>query len=233
MCCNYVLHLINKVSDPFFIPPAHAIDDLQLTAGAEAEYVSVGAEGSHWVGADPRGAEPTVSLPSGYFPAAILTCHSILPVHLSTTDTQTAPAGPQLTTWGMVVLWFPSSRPPYRLLSWRGGVLTLGTCEMLWSYDMKRLHLSLFRHLRSQTLLTMWQQIIIVFLRVIMENSHYVGKICYFFHHNVNFFIIYKSTEFKNKHIFNVPHLFSNILMLFFRQEYIYLAKKRNRHLYL
>uniref|UniRef100_A0A8C4ITF0 Motile sperm domain containing 2 n=1 Tax=Dicentrarchus labrax TaxID=13489 RepID=A0A8C4ITF0_DICLA len=57
---------------------AHATDGLQLTDGAEAEYVSVGAEGSHWVGAGPCGAEPAVSLHAGYFPAAVLTCHRSL-----------------------------------------------------------------------------------------------------------------------------------------------------------
>lgn len=49
----------------FSISPANASDGLQLPAGAEAQYVSVGAEGSYWVGAGPRGAEPAVSLPAG------------------------------------------------------------------------------------------------------------------------------------------------------------------------
>lgn len=65
--------MINQVSDPVFISPAHASDDLQCTNGAEAEYVSVGAEGNHWVGAGPRGAEPHVSPPAECFPTAILT----------------------------------------------------------------------------------------------------------------------------------------------------------------
>lgn len=90
--------MINQVSDPVFIQPDYANDDSQFTAGAEAEYMSMGAEGSRWLGADPCCAEPTVSLPAGYFPATILTCHSILRLHVLTTDTQTAPAGPQLTT---------------------------------------------------------------------------------------------------------------------------------------
>lgn len=51
--------------------------------------MSVGAEGSRRVGADPGGAECAVSLPAGYFPAAILTCHSSLRLHVSTTDKQT------------------------------------------------------------------------------------------------------------------------------------------------
>lgn len=93
-----VFRLINRDSEPFFIlffkiSPAHANDGQQLPAGAEAQYVSVGAEGSHWVGAGPRGAEPAVSLHAGWTPAAILTCHSSLCLRLSTTDTQTAPAG--------------------------------------------------------------------------------------------------------------------------------------------
>lgn len=103
LICSHDFHyksvrLINQVSEPVFISPAHANDDLQLPAGAEAEYVSVGAEGSYWVGAGPRGAEPAVSLHAGHFPAAILTCHSSLLLHLSTTDTQPVPAGPLLTT---------------------------------------------------------------------------------------------------------------------------------------
>lgn len=75
----------------FFLPIslAHACDGLQLPTGAEAEFVSVGAEGSRRVGADPGGAECAVSLPAGYFPAAILTCHSSLRLHVSTTDKQT------------------------------------------------------------------------------------------------------------------------------------------------
>lgn len=99
LICSHDFHykgvrFINQVSEPVFISPAHANDDLQLPAGAEAEYVSVGAEGSHWVGAGAHGAEPAVSLHAGPFPAAILTCHSSLLLHLSTTDAQTVPAGP-------------------------------------------------------------------------------------------------------------------------------------------
>ncbi|KAG8000618.1 Motile sperm domain-containing protein 2, partial [Nibea albiflora] len=71
----------------------HASDGLQLTAGAEAEHVSVGAEGSHRVGAGPCGAEPAVSLHAGCFTAAALTCS--LRLHLSTTDQ--VPVGPQST----------------------------------------------------------------------------------------------------------------------------------------
>ncbi len=82
----------------FFISPAHANDGLQFSAGAEAQYMPVGAEGSHRVGAGPRGAQPAVSLPAGHLPAAVLTCHGSLRLHLSTTDTQTVPAGPQSTT---------------------------------------------------------------------------------------------------------------------------------------
>lgn len=68
----------NQVSDPVSFPPAHANDDVQLTAGAEAEYVSLGAEGSDWVGSGPRGAEPAVSLPAGYIAEAILTGPNML-----------------------------------------------------------------------------------------------------------------------------------------------------------
>lgn len=71
--------MINQVSEAAFISPAHASDDLQRAAGAEDEYVSVGAEGSHRVGAAPRGAEPAVSPPAECFPAAILTCHRFFP----------------------------------------------------------------------------------------------------------------------------------------------------------
>ncbi|XP_040003570.1 motile sperm domain-containing protein 2 isoform X1 [Xiphias gladius] len=74
---------------------AHANDGLQLADGAEAEYVSVGAEGSHWVGAGPDGAESAVSLLAGYSPAAILTCHSSVRLYLLTAETHAVPVGPQ------------------------------------------------------------------------------------------------------------------------------------------
>lgn len=78
----------------FLFPPAHASDGLQLAVGAEDEYVSVGAEGSHRVGAGPCGAEPAVSLHAGLFTAAVLTC-SLYRLHPSTTDQ--VPVGPQST----------------------------------------------------------------------------------------------------------------------------------------
>lgn len=112
--------LMNQISDPVFISPAHANDGLQHAAGAEAEHVSVGAEGSHRAGAGPGGAEPALSLHAGYLPAAILTCHSSLRLHPSTTGAQTIPAGPQLITRGTVV---PNSPRPGPLLTGccRGG----------------------------------------------------------------------------------------------------------------
>lgn len=85
--------------------------------------MSVGAEGSRRVGADPGGAERAVSLPAGYFPAAILTCHSSLRLHVSTTDRQTdgrlqrgRSRPPEGSSSETVHLSFPG--PPHRLLSW-------------------------------------------------------------------------------------------------------------------
>lgn len=49
---------------------------------------------------------------------------------------------------------------------------------------MKRL-LVFFQAL--ETLLTMWYEIINVFLPVIVQKLHNVGKISYFFHHDVKF----------------------------------------------
>lgn len=79
------------MSDPSFsfIPPAHAHDELQLSAGAEAEHMSVGAEGPHGVGAGARDAEPTVSLPAGYSPAAILTRRPLPPPEIRPPQTHT------------------------------------------------------------------------------------------------------------------------------------------------
>lgn len=55
------------------LPPAHAIDGEQHADGAEAEYVPVGAEGSHRPVAGPHGAKPAVSLPAGQGPVDVLT----------------------------------------------------------------------------------------------------------------------------------------------------------------
>lgn len=115
--------MINQVSELAFISPAYANDGLQLSVGAEAEHVSVGAEGSHCVGAAPRGAEFAVSLLAGYFPAAILAPHSL---HLSTTDGSTGTTADYLRDG--------RAHPSPTLLTGcchvGGGGLTLGTCEL-------------------------------------------------------------------------------------------------------
>lgn len=154
-----------QVSEPVFIPPAYANDGQPHAPGAEAEHVSVGAEGSHCVGAVSGGAEPAGSLPDGNCPAAILTLHHhTLRLHLSTTGHTDGSNGakvdhlrngrPQLTDETTAdhrlssPLFSPPPLLPHRLLSLRGRVLTLGTYEMLWSYYTDRLYLSLFRPLR-------------------------------------------------------------------------------------
>lgn len=88
----------------FLAPAADADDGVQLEDGAEAEHVSVGAEGAGRPGAGAGGHEPAVSVPAGHLPAAVLTCHSSRFLLLSDTDTQTAPAGPQSTSRWAVVL---------------------------------------------------------------------------------------------------------------------------------
>jgi len=77
-----------------FLSPAHASDDQQRADGAEAEYVSVGAEGSDGVGAGPRGAEPAVPPPAERSAAAVLTGRGRLPLYPSTSAARTVPLGP-------------------------------------------------------------------------------------------------------------------------------------------
>lgn len=69
---------IKQVSGQFILLSlaAHAVDDLQRAAGAEDQYVRVGAEGPGRPGAAPHCAQPAVALSAENVPAALLTCRS-------------------------------------------------------------------------------------------------------------------------------------------------------------
>lgn len=136
-CKSVTACQINSV----FVSPAHAIDELQLPSGAEGELVFVAAEGPGHVGADPRGAQPAVSLPAGHNePASILTRHAILRLRLSASDVLTVPAGAAVDhpkrRWSCPPA---THHPSHRLMSGTGGELTfLRTREPMWSSNLKR-----------------------------------------------------------------------------------------------
>lgn len=116
------------------LSPAHASDGLQLAAGAEAERVSVGAAGSHRVGAGPLSPEPAEPLPAGNSSAAILTRRSSHLLHLSNPDTPTVPAGSQLTPHTPPT---PPAFPTSCYCSGEEQELLNGHAKLMWNQNIK------------------------------------------------------------------------------------------------
>lgn len=120
---------INQVTQPFSVSAAHATSCLQLPHGAEAEHVSVDAEGSHRAGAGPHGAEPAVPLPAGHGPADIM-------ISLDIIRRVCLPRLHRRFLWGFS--WPPRPAPPCPFPHRLRLRLSLRTCELLWRKYMKR-----------------------------------------------------------------------------------------------
>lgn len=165
----------------FLSQPDQTNDGLQLEAGAEAELVSVAAEGSHRPGAGPHDPQPVVCLPGVLSSADLLTRRRSPPACIGRPQaSRCLPVTPQPTTRGMAAMLTILPRP---VLPQEAALTDIRDASVFVEFYMKGSYLSLYKRSKDsvpETLLSLYSRDL-----YLLQHS---GTSSYFCDQHVQFF---------------------------------------------